>query len=212
MTRILTFFAIALMAAAGTAQAVTADFDFRTAWRGQAETFEYTSGGATLTVGAGLARGFGIEDVGARVTRNTEGLGVRNSWFDRSLLDGAFGLDALTFSFDRTVTVEAIRFTYADRNDDAMIYVADAGGELEASRVIDIPRSGWLTTLPFDPLWTGDLFGIGATGWNDEFRIAGMRVSFGEAVSAVSGPGPLGLLLGGFGVLALSLARRRSAA
>lgn len=219
MARILAALAFALAALPAAALALTVDFDFRRAQgQGYSESsslsFTDANSGLTLTVGAGTQQGSGV-NAGGMVTRLSDGLGVRRAWYDRPLLDGLLGRDVLTFSFDRAVRIEGVRFAGVDGNDDARIFARGGNGGLTASGVIDLPGSGTLTTLASDSRWFGDLFGIGAPGWDDEFRIAGLRVSFediGDTISTTPLPGPLALLLGGFAALAASLGLRRRGA
>ncbi|SET42546.1 hypothetical protein SAMN05216200_104168 [Oceanicella actignis] len=203
--------AVGLAALSGGARAATVDLDFRlpagSSELGRADSVSFAQGSLALTVTAGV-QAFGRIWPWAQVTRARSGLGVRNAFMDGGQIDGRIGRDLLIFSFDRAVRIEGVGFARVDSDDDAALFVEGGTGALERAAVFDLPSGGWLSTLTLDPAWFGDLFGIGAAGWNDDFRISGLRVSFEDGISATPGPGPFGLILAALGALALALRGR----
>lgn len=131
------------------------------------------------------------------VTKNDNGLGIGAGAGGLDLLsqvDGFFGNDLITFTFDSVVDFGSIFFTDVDGNDDFDLFVDGA----LVSEDVNIASSN-----PFFGTLSGTSFSFGADGSFDNFRVGGISVN----IAAVPLPATGLLLLAGLG--GLGFARRR---
>ena len=217
--------AAALSALAIPAHAVTqtVEFDFRTTTpSAEAPSYSFSSGGLGLTVRAGQAAS-GVLAIGmdnARVTEAARGLGALRDGESAGpigAVNGRGGRDGLVFDFDKSVSVQNIWFGRIGSDwagEEFRFFAPNAGGDLAAaSGAIGIPNGGTFVNYMLSgaaAAWSGDVFGLAATDFNDSWRVAGMKVSF-ESITANPIPAPAGLLLGALGLLAYSLRARKPA-
>ncbi len=219
MKRIAAFLGAPLVGAllsAAPAQAVTGSivFDFRVPLLSSSlgeTSFSYSQGGVDLTVTAGSASGGGVTTSGERVTTAPLGLGVRSGTIDQLTVDGFRSLDVLKIASSKKVRINELWFGRQDgffSSDQFQLYDEGASGLQAASGAITVPSTGGLLQIAKytlgSPL-TGDLFGVGATDADDNWRLAKL------SLSAVPGPAPVLLLLGAFGALAMTLRGRKAA-
>jgi len=164
----------------------------------------FGTGDLNVTVRAGTFGDNGINFATRQVDIDPDGLGS-DGFLDRDSIDGSFGNDVLTFSFDRLVRIDAIAFVEVDNNDD-FAFGSVAGTSFE--RAFDFAQvfdQTDLSELLSANARTGLTFGIGAIGSNDNFRVAGLNVS------TVPLPASGMMLLGALGA-GVVLSRRRKAA
>jgi hypothetical protein len=203
---------VGALLAAAPAQAVTGNilFDFRGGFSLGASSFSYSQGGVDLTVTAGTADGGGV-DGGAKVTKGLLGLGVKSWLLDQQTVDGLGDKDVLIFAANKNVKVHELWFAKQDgffSGDQFKLYDEGASGLQTASGAINVPSTGGLLKISQYVLGTplaGDLFGVGATDHDDNWRLAKL------SLSVVPGPAPILLLLGAFGALAVTLRGRKAA-
>ena len=140
------------------------------------------------------------------------GLGVTSPDDNDHQIDGKGPNEVAKLSFSQSVTVEKVWFTYVGFNDDfafTMIDGDDAGSYYSST---DIP-GGWfwdsgVGAYYFHNDWTGTMFGFGASGKNDDYKLKGIKFSYHDVAPVPLPAGGL-LLLGGIAVMAGL--RRRSA-
>lgn len=130
-----------------------------------------------------------------QVRKSNSGMGV-SGFFDGSSIDGNFGNDLLTFTFDRVVDFGQILFSGVDANDDFDVFV-DGALVLADVNIAQANPFDLSSLLPA----TGSSISFGADGRFDNFRIAAI------SVSAVPLPASALLLLAGVG--GLGAMRRR---
>ena len=127
---------------------------------------------------------------------------------DQHFLDSNGENEVLKFAFSRDVTLNEITFSYGDSHDDFSFSVFADGSVQAFDKHVDIPDS-FTSTYVFDTLATSSMFGIGAYGYGDAFKVKSIKFSYDDG-SDNTPPVPLpaggALLLTGLGVLAL---RRR---
>ncbi|MCG8490941.1 MAG: PEP-CTERM sorting domain-containing protein [Sneathiellales bacterium] len=180
-------------------------FDFTSGTSGWTTgSLNYSSDGIGLGVSSGRYTGGNVIDNGWIRQYNNAGLAIASSVVDNTHeIDGWGWDDVAVFSFDQDVYFESVSFTYNGNNDQFAYFVdSDDDGNLEL-------LNASLDANPTDTfqftgmlLKAGDLFGIGALGYNDDFKIASVQVS------AV--PLPPAMALFGGAVLGLGwLSRRR---
>ncbi len=172
---------------------------------GLAHSYEFSSGGIDLTVTAGRFKNDGsIIHVG-KVGQYAWGLGASTRHYDSHQVDGNKGNDILIFEFDQKVTLKKVAFSYVDGNDRfRFFHDTDHDGDLtDFGSSIDIPYGN---VYVFNSVWNGDLFGIGAKGKYDNFKVEGFHVT------PVPLPAALPLLAGALGLFGLFGWRRKRAA
>lgn len=129
---------------------------------------------------------------------------------DQHFLDSNGGTnEVLKFAFSRVVTLNEITFSYGDSHDDFSFTVFADGTVQGFDKHVDIPDS-FTSTYVFDTLAMSNMFGVGAYGYGDEFKVKSLKFSYDDG-SDNTPPVPLpaggALLLTGLGALAL---RRRA--
>lgn len=204
----------ATMIAVTAAQAATT-FDFtsgNTGWT--TGSIGYSSGGISLNVSAGRYVGDNVIDSGSIRQYDGFGLAVNSEGGDENhAIDGKWRNDVVQTSFDQDVYFNSVSFTFYDQtkwfpfigdilydpDSFAFFFDTDSDGELE---LINPALDGNPFEFTGGILKAGTLFGIGAIGKHDDFKLASITVT------AV--PLPPALALFGGAVLGLGwLARRR---
>jgi hypothetical protein len=173
-----------------------------------ASSANFSSGGLDLTVTAGVfdQNNEIINGASALVFGSPFGVGVASAYFDIPLIDGRGHNEVALLHFSEEVSLSSITFTFADGNDDFLLFVGDSMGMpiVQGPRIGLGPTSGGISVFAFSDAWLSDLFGIGARDKNDEFLIKAVSVLANPGgTSPVPLPAPvlmLGsvLLLGGF--------------
>lgn len=128
------------------------------------------------------------------LTQTSGGLGVSGFWDSSAQLDGLVD-EAITFSFDKSVRLMSVTYSYFGWGDDADVYV---NGAMVANDSTVNPYLFGNTIA--------SSFTIGADGWTDNFRIKSFTVA------AVPVPAAGFLLLGGLAGLGLVGRKRKKAA
>jgi hypothetical protein len=171
------------IAGASAAQALTVTFDFSTQSGVPVALKSYSAGGINLDVTAlttdesrnllavpasvSLSKAFGDPNKG--------GLGVANSSADDHRIDGKVGLnDLLSLVFDRKVKLVSALFSNVDASDDFDFWVGSpslAGG-YQFTAPTPLPLAQYNFTSVF-----GSIFGFGAIGTDDDFKLKSITVS-----------------------------------
>lgn len=169
---------------------------------------EYTVDGIVMTVSAGMFTDTnnvgsavvtpGARDAEPRVYSNGTGLdhdggnGLPNDGDHR--VDGRNGNEVLILSFDTAVQLASAMFTYVENNDDFDLFMdSDGDGILERiARRRDIPGGGLADLVGLNLV--SNLFGIGASGSNDEWKLRSVSVM---EVSDIPLPAAFPLFLAG---------------
>jgi adhesin HecA-like repeat protein len=212
----LTLAAACFFATGAPAVAVPIAFNFTGGAGTQASTVIYSQSGLSVTITSNVINDAGTVVTSAgKVGQWSQGLGIldgdRN---DEHFVDGKGKNDVLSFQFSQAVKLISVGFSYNDGNDDfAFLFDGDQNGSL-ANNVIwktkDIPGNNFVGSFSFAALagssYIGQLFGIGAFGDNDEFKIASFVV---DVVQPSAVPLPPAALLLGSAVIGMALRRRR---
>jgi hypothetical protein len=209
MKKIKNLLAIAGATAAMVSSASALTIDFGTQTRALSDSLSFTVGGYTATVSAVTTDELGNVTGAAKIAQfgltgnNQGGLGVTNSSGDAHTIDGSGALDTndlLIITFDKPVTLTAASFGNVDSNDDGTIWA-------DGAKLGTYALAGYPSLLPLNAL--GTVFGFGATGKDDDFKLRSINFDAG-IVSAIPLP-PAALLLasGLFG--AGFIARRKKA-
>ncbi len=117
----------------------------------------------------------------------------------------------MLFDFAQEVTLESVTFSHVGNNDEFSFSFFDNNSPTATNfySSVGLGNNGSIQTYVFGQVWTGNLFGIGAIGSNDEFKIKKLVVSY-EEMSEVPVPAAIWLFapaLAGF----TALRRKRSA-
>lgn len=183
MKRILAAAAVFLLSCSVVQAATT--FDFTNGNRAETTgALNYSVDGINLAVSAGRyynpfgSAPLGVYDYGDIGQSNGNGLYMRNGYGDDHQIDGDGRNEVAIFQFDRNVTLESVSFTYFSDNDDFAFFF-DVGDDGSLNLI-----NGDIDANPLDAysfagayLLNGDLFGIGAIGDNDDFKLASVTVS-----------------------------------
>ncbi|MEO9824993.1 MAG: VPLPA-CTERM sorting domain-containing protein [Paracoccaceae bacterium] len=212
--------AAAMTVAAGAANAASVSFAVNNGWSTSGHTFGDVSViGATMTENgrirtndeyvaswAGRNGGLGIVS-GNAVTYGDEDRRRRGTYYDQHTIDGQGANEMALLNFgSMNVEIRSVTFNYWDRNDDFDVGVFDSlarGTQASPFRDdLDWGHNGSTRTFYFRPgTLVGSIFGFGADGPSDEFKLAG--ISYRE-VAAVPLPAGAALLLtglAGFGAM-----------
>ncbi|MEX1034494.1 MAG: VPLPA-CTERM sorting domain-containing protein [Sneathiella sp.] len=209
----------AVVAFAATGVQASTTFNFG-GYGGLATSYFFSEDGIGLTATPGQFESSttGSETVStpgaARIGQYDQGLGVSNPWyFDQHEVDGLGNNDVVIFDFDQVVKLETIVFSYFD--DEVHWFWGSPTPNDEFSGFLDTDGDGVLNLVgvnfdgnPFNVGGiAGEIFGIGAWGNNDDFKIKSMTVS------AVPLPAALPLYGAGLAVLGfVGWRKRRKAA
>jgi hypothetical protein len=211
---------------AGVASASTIHETFDlTGHAGLKDSLHFSQNDLSLSVTGHLLNGDGSIGSQEKIGQYSNGLGVTNDdeyvwdykwkhtgngwvkdWYkvytDSHFVDGKGFDEVVKFVFDKVVKIEKVWFTYNDHNDDFAFTVLDgvSGGTFYPS--IDIPGSGFYSSYTFSKEWLATMFGIGATGMNDEYKIKKIKVSYEDHPNVIPLPAAGWLLLAGLGGLA----------
>ena len=200
------------------ASAVPIVFNFTGGNGAQAPSYVFSNGGLSLKVASNIASEPGNTSnttvtTAGKVGKWQYGLGIldgdRN---DAHYVDGSGKNDVLSLLFSAKVKIISVTFSYNRANDNfAFLYDRGKDGSLTNDLVWkskDIPGNSFYGTYTFLALersrYAGKLFGIGAFGDYDQFKLAAITV---EKVSSV--PLPPAVMLLGTGLLGLAALRRR---
>ena len=183
---------------------------------------QYLVDGITMTVTAGLYTDpavtgnavvtEGSRDAEPRVWGSGTGVdhdggnGLPND--DDHQVDGRHGNEVVILRFDHTVQLVSAVFSYVGGNDD-FDYFVDLGADGSLDRIaqnVDIPGGNLFDFFALN--LTGDLFGIGASGHNDEWKLKAVTVA---KVADVPVPAALPLFLAGLGAIGWAKKRRKAA-
>ncbi|MFK5977848.1 MAG: VPLPA-CTERM sorting domain-containing protein [Rhizobiaceae bacterium] len=172
----------------------------------------YSEDGIGLDVSAGRYLNGNVIDWGKIAQINNYGLAILNGPNDNThQIDGGPSgtghKDVAVFQFSKAVTLESISFTFNSNNDQFALFfdIGDNGSlnlinsSLDANPTDSYEFLGAL-------LFSGDLFGIGALHYTDDFKIASITVS---GVSAVPVPAALPLFGSGLAILGFMGWRRK---
>ena len=171
---------------------------------GLADYYEFSAGGIDLKVTAGRFKKDGTVIPGGKVGQYMWGLGASTHYWDSHQVDGYKRNDILIFDFDQTVRLKKVMFSYVDGDDRfRFFHDIDLDGVLtDFGSNIDIPNG---SVYVFNQVWDSNLFGIGAKGKYDNFKIEGFHVT------PVPLPAALPLFAGALGLFGLFGWRRRRA-
>ncbi len=195
------------------ANAITFDFTAIDPTTPSASSYVMSSGGIDLTISAGSFQAGGnlVTGGGEKITFNGSAAGIGENGIgvdNRSVDGGGLWKDALIFSFSKNVVLESIEFSFFRHSgglSNFQLFTAQGGDIAALGGAIGIPGDG---NYSFIGGLLGQIFGIGAPGEWDRFKIQSLTV--GEA-SPVPLPAALPLLGGALLVIG-ALKRRRKAA
>ena len=163
----------AFLLSAGGASAAT--FDFTGGPGRENGSFAYALDGLSLTVSGAAFDASGIWGYGGLVGDWDTGLGLRTSSRDSHTVDGNGHDELLLFSFSEDVRLSSVSFSYADSDDDFTLFADSTAGFANVGAWRLAP-TGSIAAFDFQTMWTGSVFGIGAAGSNDEFKIRSVTV------------------------------------
>lgn len=125
----------------------------------------------------------------------------------------SFGPDEVVqFAFDSAVSISRIYFSYVSSWDDfSFSVISSGGGVMSFNGDLDILGHGYGYYDFSGPLAISSIFGIGAAGYGDYFKIAALEVIWEDETPAVPLPASALLMLGAFGTFG-AMRRRRKAA
>jgi hypothetical protein len=142
---------------------------------------------------------------------------MRNWYWDNHEIDGNFNNEFLLLTFNREITLNSVSFSFwnADRTrwghqidgDDARVYSHDGSDWVYEEQISD-GDNGTYTTAFADP-YAGSMFAIGATDYNDGWKLRSISVDYEPSVVPLPAAG--WMLFAGLGGLA-AMKRRRKAA
>lgn len=127
--------------------------------------------------------------------------------FDYHGIDGNWANEYLTLSFSPEITFKSVTFSYWDSNDDARFYTYNGSGWDYRGGVGSSGDS--IYSYDFFGTYTGSSFAIGASGYNDEWKLRSVAVDYTPPVVPLPAAG--WMLMAGIGGLA-AMKRRRKAA
>ncbi|MEE2690314.1 MAG: VPLPA-CTERM sorting domain-containing protein [Pseudomonadota bacterium] len=186
---------------------------------GSIHGYQMTVDGITLTVTIGHYTDAGVITEGAHGARptiyNGYGTGSKYNSSDEHTIDGNGYNEVVLLRFSEDVILESVLFGYFF-SDDHFDFFADNDDPDTALNYlysgIDIPGSSYLSPgaglYVFANIWQGNIFGIGASGKYDAFKLKGLTVS---KLPEVPLPAALPLFLAGAAGVGF-MSRRRKAA
>lgn len=198
--------AIALSVSATVAQAAPVYFNGPTDYNVDGDV--YTDGVVNVTVNGGTFNNAGAICLSCGYAgQYSTGLGVLSHRGDSHQVDGANRNDIVKFTFDYEVILEAVTFSYVDRNDEFSFATVDGGPLGVIARNVNIPGTGF-GTYTFNNIWQGTMFGIGAWDDSDNFKIKALHYS---KVNTVPLPASVLLLGSALGFVGFASRRRKQA-
>lgn len=205
---------------AGAASAATVQetiwFGGNAGQQGNGDVLSYTStGGVSLDASAHKLNDDGTMGHDLAIGQWSTGLGVC-SWLNSKgyckedhQVDGYGKNETVKLSFGETVSISKLYFSYVGSNDDFAFSMIDGEKSGSYYAKTDIDGSGY-GYYAFKQDWTGSMFGVGASGWNDEWKLKGVKFSYDDMPPAVPLPAAGWMLLAGVGGL-FAAKRRKSA-
>lgn len=216
-TKIVAPFAFALTASAASAATVTDFIDLRgQGGRDTSHEFTATSGDLHVEATGHYLNSDGSIGAAAQIGQYSQGLGVTTDtcFFclgDSHMVDSTGRDEVVKFAFDSAVSISRVYFSHTSSWDDFSFSVIGTGGSVMSfSGDLNILGIGYGYYDFAGPLAISNIFGIGASGTGDSFKIAALDVVWEEAAPAVPLPASALLMLGAFG--GLGALRRRKAA
>ncbi len=212
----------ALSASVAGAATVTEVIDLR-GYGGLDTSYDYTSSaGMGVTATGHYLNTDGSIGGDAMVGQYSHGLGVTTAttschWWqhcshtpDEHYVDSYGPDEVVQFAFDSAVSISRIYFSYVSSWDDfSFSVIGSGGGVMSFNGDLDILGHGYGYYDFSGPLAISSIFGIGAAGYSDYFKIAALEVIWEEETPAVPLPASALLMLGAFGAMRR---RRRKAA
>jgi len=217
--------AAAAFALAGTAAsaATTTTFNFATGngtYDAAAKAFTFSSGGLTLVTTGHLLNSDGTIGQLENIGQYSNGLGVTNykdkscflwcTYTDEHYVDSTGSDEVIKFSFSEKVSLTQITFKYVDSSDDFSFSLYDGATLASYDSTIDISGHGYGWYNFGTPTMASTMFGIGAAGSGDEFKVKSITVKWND-VPAIPLPASGLLLIGALGGLGLARKRRKAA-
>lgn len=221
-------FAAAISATTASASTITTTFNL--GWEpgtsyGNAWSHSYSEGDLGLNV-YGFVHDDGELKYQTGVGKWSTGLGVKSSKYDDHKVDGKGPDEIVLFVFSQDVTLESVKISYFDKQDDLAIATYDwntgKGAPLlsvdDFQTDIDFKKlscwgscnGGWgdngVTKTKGFPEFTSSIFGIGADDKKDQFKIHSITVTH---MAPVPLPAAGVMLLAGLGGLA-AMRRRQT--
>ncbi len=215
------FMAVAVLAGSVAASASTT-FDFRTSastgTRNVDDSLTFMAGALSVDVfGFRATDGTGVSTPlsgslsndqvfqgGNGLVFDFEGSAAGAGGGDNHRVDGRGSNEFLIFSFNRSVSLDAINFDFAGGFFQVLGGVSFGANSLDGSSIFSGPVGGGFQITNFNPvLGPGTVFAVGATGRNDEFKLRTLTVT-----GAVPEPATWLMMILGFGIVGLARKRR----
>ncbi len=174
---------------------------------GYNSSYTFTDGPLSLTTTGHLLNSNGSIGAQKTIGQWSGGLGVKSGLFDQHYVDSNGADEVIKFVFNMAVKIERVWFTYVDRNDDFSFSVVAGSAVQQYFPNIDIVGLG-TASYEFVGTHVSNVFGIGAAGFGDAFKVKAIKVSYD--VAPVPLPAAGWLLLVGLGGLALVGRRKAS--
>lgn len=214
----------ALSASIAGAATVTEVIDLRGSG-GLDDSYTFTSSeGMGVTATGHYLNSNGSIGAQALVGQYSHGLGVTTAattschWWhcshtpDEHYVDSYGPDEVVQFAFDSAVSISRIYFSYVSSWDDfSFSVISSGGGVMSFNGNLDILGHNYGYYDFSGPLAISSIFGIGAAGYGDYFKIAALEVIWEEETPAVPLPASALLMIGAFGTFG-ALRRRRKAA
>jgi hypothetical protein len=226
--------AAAMSLAAGMASATTiySTFDL-TGHLGLQDELGFEQDGLRLTATGHLLNGDGSIGSLEKIGQYSNGVGVTNDdefvwdykwkytsngwekdWYkkytDAHFVDGKGFDEVVKFVFDKVVKIEKIWFSYNEAGDDFAFTVLDGANAGAFYATVGIPGTSFYSSFTFTKEILASMFGVGATGKYDEFKIKKIKVSYEDHPEVIPLPAAGWLMVAGLGGLA-ALRRKKNA-
>ncbi|MCR8825255.1 VPLPA-CTERM sorting domain-containing protein [Pseudosulfitobacter koreensis] len=195
--------AFAIAGGAASAATISANFDLRAGGNSTNQgSLDYSVGDVSLSV-----TGIVCDDGSGPNASN-----CRSGMIDRSSVsgiyfnqpndsdhevDGQYSNEFLKLSFSPDVTLDRVKFSYWDSNDEARLYTLN--GSIWNDEGAIVTGSSHYYEYDFVGTYTGSMFLLGAVGENDEWKLKGVTVDYTTPVPL---PAAAWLLIASIGGLA----------
>lgn len=197
--------AAAILVLSSTAAQASTTFDFTSGTVAYTSgNISYSAGGIGLDVSSGNYTGGNVVDTSEIGQINGAGLVIKSWSGDDHEIDGDVYNDVAVFQFDQNVTLESVSFNFFEGDDDFAFFF-DVGNDGSLNLIDGDIDANPLDYYDFTGIYllNGDLFGIGALAYNDDFKIASVTVS------AIPLPAAFPLYAAGMAVLGFMGWRRK---